>query len=63
MKTAEQPIEAKPITDTKPIELKTKAIEPRQTKRDREAKIPQQKRKLEIANDLLLILIAKLKCK
>jgi N12 class adenine-specific DNA methylase len=52
--TAEQPIEEKPITDTKPIELKTKAIEIKTDKlaNDREAKIPAE-RKLEIANELL----------
>jgi hypothetical protein len=52
--TVEQPIEEKPITDTKPIELKTKAIESKTDKlaNDREAKIPTE-RKLEIANDLL----------
>jgi N12 class adenine-specific DNA methylase len=50
---AEQPAE-QPITDTKPIELKTKAIESKTDKlaNDREAKIPTE-RKLEIANDLL----------
>jgi N12 class adenine-specific DNA methylase len=51
--TVEQPIE-QPITDTKPIELKTKVIESKTDKlaNDREAKIPTE-RKLEIANDLL----------
>jgi len=51
---AEQPIEQEPITDTKPIELKTKAIESKTDKlaNDRETKISTET-KLEIANNLL----------